>query len=201
MRKIFVLFVICCCFGGVMAIFWYQEVQYSLPTKVPVNYKPVSLQTKVSFQGVLNAKALFLHFYNPDCPCSRFNANHVQQLIHDHGDSINFFIIVPHTADIKKAKDKFGDHLSYLADDEGKITSACGVYSTSQAVIVGKEGRLFFRGNYNRSRYCTSQASNYAELALLSFINGRQLPLFGALTTTPYGCELPDQTNSLAEIF
>jgi hypothetical protein len=189
------------CAVGILSIFWHQEMQYSLPTPKPKNFKDVALFSTLKLEKEKLKGPLFMHFYNPDCPCSRFNANHVKQLIHNHGDRIRFVIIVPSTNDIQMAKTKFGESLTYIVDKDKVIAVACGIYSTPQAVILTQDNVLYFRGNYNKSRYCTSQASNYAELALLSFIHNAQPPVFDVAASLSYGCELSDQTNSLAEIF
>src|SRR5690606_28431707 len=156
-------------FSGIAAIFWEQEYQYSLPTPVPANYKAVPVGQLVSTNTFSNLPEgpLFLHFYNPDCPCSRFNAKHLKSLIRQYGDSVQLFIVVPNPEARRKAVSEFGEEQQYLIDDKLQIAHAYGVYATPQAVLVDREGKLFYRGNYNKSRYCTTKASNYAELALV----------------------------------
>ena len=44
--------------------------------------------------AVRNDKPVFIHFFNPDCPCSRFNVPHVSGLIRKYGDKIDFKIVV-----------------------------------------------------------------------------------------------------------
>jgi hypothetical protein len=188
------------CLAGVIFIFWSQEVKYSLPTPKPQKYIYIALKAEVKTPSSIKLPA-FIHFYNPNCPCSRFNAAHVKQLIRTHGNSIQFTIIVPSQADTASAKSKFGEGIHYLVDETGKIATACGVYSTPQAVILDANNLLYFRGNYNKSRYCTSQTSNYAELALLSFLNKSPAPIASLEASIAYGCELPDQINSPIELF
>jgi len=201
MRLVIVIACLFICVSGIVSIFWYQEMKYRLPTPVPVNFKKVPILSKVTFRTEAWEGPSFLHFYNPDCPCSRFNANHVNKLIREHGDSIEFVIVVPAFADLAEAKSKFGESLNFVVDSEKSIANACGVYSTPQAVILTEDNILYFRGNYNKSRYCTNQASNYAELALLSFIHHQPPPVLELSANLSYGCELPDQSNSIAEIF
>ena len=201
MLKKFLLFLfLAICLSGIICIFWFQEIKYSLPTPVPPRYVMVALKAKVNIAAAIKLPA-FIHFYNPACPCSKFNAAHVKHLIGSHGHSIQFTIVVPSLADVPTARNKFGEGIEYVVDHKGEIAAACGVYSTPQAVIVAEDSQLYFRGNYNRSRYCTGQATNYAELALLSFVNNQPAPIATLEATTSYGCQLPNQADSIVELF
>lgn len=53
------------------------------------------------------------------------------------------------------------------------MSTALGVYGTPQAVIPDGEGRLYYRGNYNRSRFCPQEWTEYVRLTLTE---GRTLP-------------------------
>lgn len=176
--------------AAVVYIFWSEEVRYSLPTPVPVNYKTVAINTTIDLSNfnLASASAKYFHFYNPDCPCSRFNAKHINNLIEAHADSIEAYIVVPTKNDVTLAKQEFGNSLPVLVDENGELATACGVYSTPQAVIIDQHAKLYYRGNYNQARYCTSRATNYAELALVSLINGAKPPVFDLLATESYGC-------------
>jgi len=195
MRYALSIFALLLCFGGIGAIFWYQELQYSLPTPIPANYQAIPVGQAVSTVTSLPDGPLFLHFYNPDCPCSRFNANHLKSLIRTYQDSVQVFIVVPSAKAKKKAIGEFGKDQQYIVDDGLKIASSYGVYATPQAVLVDREGKLFYRGNYNKSRYCTAKASNYAELALVALLNNQHPPVFDFYATQAYGCELPERDD------
>jgi hypothetical protein len=189
-------------FGAIAYIFWKEEVQYTLPTPIPANYQAIAVgETIPTSELGLPNKALYLHFYNPDCPCSRFNAQHIRQIIRSHGDSISSFVIVPSANDIPAAKKEFGEAMDFRVDVNGALSKACGVYSTPQAVVIDEKGKLFFRGNYNRARYCTAQATNYAELALVSLINGSSPPVFDLFATQSYGCSLPNSNSATVSLF
>lgn len=185
-------------FSGIAAVFWEQEYKYSLPTPVPANYKTVLVGQPVAVREFSNLPdgPLFLHFYNPDCPCSRFNARHLKSLIRQYGDSVQLFIVVPNLVARRKAVSEFGEKQQYLVDDKLQIANAYGVYATPQAVLVDREGKLFYRGNYNKSRYCTTKASNYAELALVALLNNQKPPVFDFFATEAYGCSFEDEDNT-----
>jgi hypothetical protein len=181
-------------------VFWQHELKYQLPTPVPTQYKNVPIGTLVDRSALPKGSAYFLHFYSPDCPCSRFNARHVKSLIRQFGDSVSMFIVVPRQQDLAKAKSEF-EGLDFIVDDNDAIAKACGIYATPQAVIIDHDGKLFYRGNYNRSRYCTAKASNFAELSLVALLNKQPSPVFGLMATQAYGCEWDDPDKQDIELF
>ncbi len=187
-RKIILGILLCFIALSILAVFWQQEMKYLRPTPIPKNYRAIDPGSKVENDLILKGEINFLHFYNPDCPCSRFNARHVKSLIHNF-EHAKMRIVVPNQSALKKAMSEF-DGQEFIVDNDEKLAKACGVYSTPQAVIIDQNGLLYYRGNYNRSRYCTTKATNYAELALVSAFNGQPAPVFGMLATQSYGCEL-----------
>ncbi|MEO7523863.1 MAG: hypothetical protein ABIT58_07195, partial [Ferruginibacter sp.] len=88
------LLLLFCCIG---LLFWYNEWKYSLPTPVPERYVAVTLNQKINLPGKLittNKLPLFLHFFNPDCPCSRFNIPHFKSLVNEYKDKVSFAVVV-----------------------------------------------------------------------------------------------------------
>lgn len=191
MRLYLAIFFLLGCGAAVVSLFWKQELKYALPTPKPLEYQPVAAGTPLNLH-ILNTQlpkgAAFLHFYNPDCPCSRFNANHLRTLIRNYRDSLPVVVVVPNKRAAEKARKEFAEDQQYVVDAHDRIAQACGVYATPQAVIVDAAGALYYRGNYNRSRYCTSKATNFAELALLALLNRQPPPVFIEEATTAYGC-------------
>lgn len=64
-------------------LFWQNEFKYSLPTPIPKDYHAIAMGSKVELGPccAFDNKPVFVHFFNPDCPCSRFNVPHVSDLI------------------------------------------------------------------------------------------------------------------------
>src|SRR5579863_5598130 len=118
-------------FGGIMSLFWYNEWLFSLPTPIPKNYKTVALGDKIDITLKLtNGRPLFLHFFNPDCPCSKFNISHFKALVIHYGNEADFAIVAM-TNKIyteKGIQDKFGLPIPVFFDTA--IAISCGVYST-----------------------------------------------------------------------
>ncbi len=72
---------------AISVLFWKNEFQYSLPTPIPKDYYADAMGSKIDLKCcTLDQKPIFLHFFNPECPCSRFNVPHVSELIKKYGD-------------------------------------------------------------------------------------------------------------------
>ncbi len=193
MKKIFVIIWIIILFGGVGALFWYNELQYQLPTPIPENYKVVNPGEAVKLSSGLKTdktKPVFLHFFNPACPCSRFNIKLFKALVAQYGQQVNFAIVVisdkKYTA--QEIRSKFDLDIPVTFDQS--LAPACGVYSTPQVALIDAKGKLYYRGNYNVSRYCTDGKTNYAQQAINGLLNNNNKILFSKLALTSYGCRL-----------
>ena len=196
MRKGILATWLCLLFMGICVLFWRNEWIYNLPTPVPENYRAVQTGTTIDTDatgawGTVHNKPLFLHFFNPQCPCSKFNMPHFKSLVKQYGQEVNFAIVVmsnkSYTA--REMQERFDLDIPVLFDSA--IAAACGVYATPQAVILDKNDQLYYRGNYNKSRYCTDTKSNYAQIALESLLHKTPAARFDAAALQAYGCQLP----------
>jgi hypothetical protein len=198
MRKLALIIWLALLFSGIIALFWYNEWVYSLPTPVPKDYKTIHpgevINIALNFKSK-DSKPVFLHFFNPDCPCSKFNIPHFKSLVRQYGNEVNFAIVVmskkEYTA--KEIKEKFELSTPVLFDTA--IAIACGVYSTPQAVLLDANHKLYYRGNYNKSRYCADPKSNYAQMAIEGLLHNNYNLNFNQLALQAYGCRLPNCTK------
>lgn len=192
-RKILVGLWISLLFCAISFLFWQNEIKYTLPTPIPQNFHQIAIGNKVDLKCcITDNRPVFIHFFNPDCPCSRFNIPHVSGLIKKYGDRINFKIVVLNKKKnftIEEIQKKFDAKIPVYFDKE--IAENCGVFSTPQAVIVDPSHNLYYRGNYNKTRYCTNADSNYAQMAIESLLKQTKTPSFDALALRAYGCSLP----------
>ncbi|NCD68730.1 TlpA family protein disulfide reductase [Mucilaginibacter agri] len=182
----------------VVVLFWYNQYRYSLPTPVPEGYVSVKRGTTIHLVKQLNFhnnKPVFLHFFNPDCPCSRFNMAHFKSLVNQYGNKVNFVMVLmtnkPYAA--AEIQQRFDINIPVLP--RGHIAEMCGVYSTPQAVIINAKQQLYYRGNYNRSRYCEDKKTEYARMALQDMLQQQPLKNIDLLAWQAYGCQLPDCTR------
>ncbi len=67
----------------------------------------------------------------------------------------------------------------YIVDHTGLISKSLGVYATPQAAILTSEQTLYYRGNYNRGKYCTDPTSSFAQQALDSLLANVPAPSYG----------------------
>ena len=199
LRSFFIFGTLALLFSGVLLIFWQQELRYLLPTPVPQGYHPVLPNQPVDFTDYLSqppSKPVLLHFFSADCPCSRFNIDHLRYLVNRYRDRIDFYVVLPgqNTQEVAvQFQDQYDLTLPVLIDQDEQLAEACGVYSTPQAVIITAQSTLYYRGNYNRTRYCTDRGTSYAELALKALERGAPPPYFAELATQSYGCQLPSK--------
>ena len=200
MRWVFASVVLILVALGVVTVFWYQEAQYLLPTPVPAGYHAVTPNEVIHFDSsAVNlpaGRSKLLHFFNPHCPCSKFNLKHFQTLRKTYAADVDFLVVIREAQDTAAARALIGPEVKLVVDDHGVLAKRCGVYSTPQAAIVQADDKLYFRGNYNRSRYCTRKESNFVQMALDSMIQHRATPHFIELATQSYGCSI-SQSSSL----
>jgi hypothetical protein len=184
---------------GIVGIFWYADAQYSLPTPRPVGYQFVALETRPQLPFSDGRKVSLLHFFNPSCPCSRFNIDHVRALARKHPDEVNVYAILQlKPQELAKGQEAFERLQLPVAqvyiDTTGRIADAYGVYSTPQGVVLRPDGSVYFRGNYNLSRYCTDRRTEFVAQALEALLRREPLPDFPPQATTAYGCQLPSDS-------
>lgn len=202
--------------AGIGLFFWQSAWKYSLPTPVPSNYHDVTrgelvrlppsalealgiskaaptLAASQPSAAPLGQKPLFLHFFNPDCPCSRFNMPQFKALIQQYGQQVSFAIVVmsPKKYTAEQLQEKFELPYPIPVLTDSAVAAACGVYSTPQAVLLDANGQLFYRGNYNKSRYCTDEATSFAGQALNGLLHHDYSLTFSPMALKAYGCQLP----------
>ncbi|BAV04636.1 AhpC/TSA family protein [Filimonas lacunae] len=199
MRKKMVMGWLLLLLGGIVTLFWHNEWVYALPTPVPAHYKPVHTGDAVRLPQLpvfVQDKPVLLHFFNPDCPCSRFNIPYFTSLVHKYNSQAAFAIVLmtPKHYTEKEIQDKF--HINIPVITDASLAATCGVYSTPQAVIIDAEQHLYYRGNYNKSRYCQNTETNYAEIALNALLlHTPSTVLYDSNALRAYGCQLPNCTK------
>jgi hypothetical protein len=201
MRVVGLTVILIAIFCGIASIFWYQEMQYLLPTPVPKGYRVVSPSEIIQFDSALipqqQVKPKLLHFFSPECPCSRFNLKHFLSLEQKYNQAVDFYVVIAKREDVTSAKYMVGKDITIVVDRDEKLAKACGVYSTPQAALIQHNNQLYFRGNYNRSRYCTDKNSNFVQMALDSMITHKAPPHFIELATQSYGCGISKDQDLL----
>ncbi|MCC5944251.1 MAG: hypothetical protein JJT94_04900 [Bernardetiaceae bacterium] len=191
-------------FCSIFAVFWWQEWQYLLPTPVPKDHQEVAIGTPLpqlkDWADIDYKKPVFLHFFNHECPCSKFNIDHFKFLVKNFSHKVNFYAVINTEGDIDKARKYFQKYyqlqsVPIIAQNGNKIAKACAVYATPQAAIIDRNEALYYKGNYNLGRYCTLPETNFAERALELILAGEPAPDFGEAALRAYGCTLPEHNE------
>ncbi len=175
--------------------FWQQDWQYALPTPKPQGLVQVEQGAIVNLSATLanidSSRPTFLHFFNPSCPCSRFNLNHVRDLVQTYKTQVRFIAVLQgDQPNLTEAFAKLGLNMESIVDSDGAIARATGVYATPQAALINPDGKLYYRGNYNASRYCTLKNSEFARIALESILEGKPPSAIPPKARAAYGCPL-----------
>lgn len=184
-----------------IGIFWYQDWRYSLPTPRPKLLEQPAVGTRLdlpeSLQSLLaptGQRPVLLHFINPDCPCSRFNLEHVRRLQQEFGQQVDI-VAVTEGANVATLHEHFARlhwQVPVVWDTSRSLAKLTGVYATPQAVVLDSQRRLFYRGNYNTSRYCTAEETEFARIALDALLKQTTNPVIESeQATRSYGCALP----------
>jgi hypothetical protein len=187
-----------------LGVFWYQDWRYSLPTPRPTTLRQPVVGEVVEFTPFASVSATqptLLHFFNPACPCSQFNLDHVRELIAEFDGRIRFVAVLEateHTTALEQFA-RLNLKCAAVVDAEGAIARQAGIYSTPQGVVLDERGRLYYRGNYNRGRYCTSPETEFVRLSLENCLARQPAPEFPPEATVALGCELPANVGLLTE--
>jgi protein-disulfide isomerase len=187
-----------------LGVFWYQDWQYSLPTPRPTTLRQPVVGEVVKLTPFISdsAQPTLLHFFNPACPCSQFNVAHVRELIAEFEGRVRVVAVLEATEPAAALAEFSQLHLKCAAvvDANGEIARRAGVYSTPQGVVLDGQDRLYYRGNYNRGRYCTAAESEFVRLSLASCLAYRAPQQFSEAATIALGCELPANVSLLTEV-
>ena len=202
LRAICAISVSTLCLGAAVAAFWYQDWRYSLPTPRPDGLEQPALGTTVDtlalFGRTYERRAVAVHIVDPDCPCSKFNRDHLRALVRRFGDRVVFVALVQGSNDAAALTRSFASWdigTEVVADPGGRRAKQLGVYSTPQAVVIDAHQRLYFRGNYNSSRYCVDPRTEFARIAIESLLAGGPPPSLPREATVAYGCPLRPRTT------
>ncbi len=199
--RIFLLLLCEALFCGVVAgAFWYQDWRYALPTPRPAGLEQSPLGSAIQLPNSLAAaidrdgeKLCLVHFFNPGCPCSRFNVDHLRELVRQYGDRVQFVAVLEGEAAEASLSEFLALKLGIAAvfDADGAIAASLGVYATPQAIVLDGHNHLVFRGNYNASRFCVDRETEFARLAIDYSLRGGAPPPWPEAALVAQGCELP----------
>lgn len=177
-----------------IGVFWYQDWRYSLPTPRPAALVQPELGSLISLDELVrdSSRPVWLHFFNPNCPCSQFNLDHVRNVIAQFGDRVQVVAVLEATAPVHlETWAKFHLNCPAVVDEGGAIAKRAGVYATPQGVVLDEHRRLYYRGNYNLARYCTAEETEFVRLAIEGCLAHQPAGSLPTAASVAVGCELP----------
>ena len=192
--------------GSIAWVFWQQDLRYARPTPAPAGWRPAVVGTAVTLPPTLErlrtarpGRPVLLHFFNPSCPCSRFNVDHVRALTARFGAELTVVAVLAEgePGDMQAAYRALRLNVPYYVDADRRLAGSLGVYATPQAAILDGGGRIYFVGNYNRTRYCRDRETEFARLALEAVVAGARPPVVTPAASIPYGCPLPARRGAV----
>lgn len=185
--------------------FWQQDLRYGRATPRPAGWHRPVVGAAVALPAAVErlrasrpGRPILMHFFNPSCPCSRFNVDHVRALTARFAPDVTVVAVLAEgePATMRAAYQALQLNVPAYVDADRRLADALGVYATPQAAILDRDGRLYFVGNYNRSRYCRERDTEFARIALEAVVAGVRPPAAGPAADVAYGCPLPARASS-----
>ena len=136
-----------------------------------------------------------VHFWNPDCPCNRFNEAHVKKIITDYADkNVEFTIVVSgDTAEIRNQKKELARKI-FNYDTVKNIRSDWpmdqGPPSSPAVGIINSNGKLVYFGPYSLGARCAPDKGKFVE-RVLDRLNSKNSLQKNQLNTLAVGCFCP----------
>jgi len=142
-----------------------------------------------------------VHFWNPDCPCSRFNQPHVQQIISDYGrNNVRFTVVVggatekirqQHQVEARKIF-----NFEAVIDIRSDWPMESGPPSSPAVGVMNSSGELVYFGPYSLGARCSPEKGKFVEKVIEQLKNNNQ-SVKKQLNTLAVGCFCPWASQSL----
>ncbi|WP_156970543.1 DUF6436 domain-containing protein [Andreprevotia chitinilytica] len=178
--------------GTAWALWWFQGRNlrpFSLMSGqtahvVPFTRPDITLPPSFTQQIGANhapAKALLVHFWNPDCPCARFSDLHVKALLAAFGPQGVTLLVVPKpgvTASAQladKVRATFGR--SAILIEPAQWPTALTVPVSPATAVFDGSGHLAYLGPYSLDSFCSTTDNGPAERVLQGILAGSPVKL------------------------
>lgn len=128
---------------------------------------------------------VLLHFWDPGCPCSRFNNDHVRQLLAAPGSAdVQLMVLTSAGAAAAQVQTVFGPTVVPVPPDQWQAIATAVPASPAAAVFDGS-GRLAYLGPYSEGAACLAGNGDFVEQTL-SRLRAGDTPT--QLNMTAFGC-------------
>lgn len=133
-------------------------------------------------------QVVVVHFWDPDCLCSRFNNSHVRSLIDDFGNrGVKFLIVLSSTSEQRERVWQKGRELfpSATLISSRTLALTTSIPASPSTAIIDSQGRLAYFGPYSLGGLCLSSDDGFVETILSTLLAGGQSELN---TISGFGC-------------
>lgn len=137
-----------------------------------------------------------IHFWNPDCPCNRFNEVHVKKIISDYAaKNVTFTVVVGGRNKEERnqrqilAKQIFSH--AAVKDIRSDWAMNQGPPSSPAVGIVNSEGELVYFGPYSLGARCAPDKGKFVETVLNNLEDSKKRTGKKQLNTLAVGCFCP----------
>lgn len=133
------------------------------------------------------ASATVLHFWDPDCACSRFNEAHVEQITASYAAMGVRFLVVDRRASPAQGPDlydAFGQHVERYAAPLQPLEQLA-IPASPAAAVFDREGRLAYFGPYSEGAACLTGNGDFVEQVLDKLLAGERPQ---QINTAAFGC-------------
>jgi len=164
-------------FISVIAIIWEQEFKHYVPAgdRMDLNYA-----SSLDLDFLVSGKPSYLHFFSEDCRNARINISHIERIISEYEEEVNFYVINGSSLESQRLRNKYDlpVQVKILDDATGIIAQTLKVKSLPYALITTAEKTLFFGGNYqSKNGLCGANEISWSAPAIaLKFLTEQKNP-------------------------
>ena len=155
-----------------------------------------NLVNKASSKDKKTGAISVVHFWNPDCPCNRFNESHVKKIITDYAEkNVQFTIVVSgQSAKVRnqryeQAKEIFS-HPS-VKEIRNDWPMQKGPPSSPAVGVLNSDGELIYFGPYSLGARCAPDKAKFVETVLDGLYKNKARANKKQLNTLAVGCFCP----------
>ncbi len=131
-----------------------------------------------------------IHFFDSNCPCTRFNTPHVQDLIEQYQkQSIRFRILVPDASQLTEARQLFPQVRIDVAARQDRPPAS------PAALVLSSQHGAEYMGPWSPGAVCNSRSGDYVAQVLDQLVEGKRRNQTFQLSS---GCLCPWSNNSSA---
>lgn len=125
-----------------------------------------------------------VHFWNPECRCSRFSQDHEKEIMTIYGEQgIDFVVAVPDQSLVAQALETFPKASSAV------VINQINGFSSPSALVFDAQDTLVYFGPYSEGAFCASSDNTPAELILNDVVSHETVTPW--LNLSAFGCYCP----------